>query len=86
MHCFILVFHKTKFYFVPFVVYEIKLNLLPPMLISYSFIFLKTMYTWFHLNETLLLSLFINSLLCYKKSLRYTPFNKNVTPIILGVA
>jgi hypothetical protein len=38
------------------------------MLVSRGFIFLETMYTGFHLDEILLLSFFINSLPCHKKS------------------
>jgi hypothetical protein len=71
-----LLFHNTKFYVIPFVVYRMKWNLLTSLLISWSFIFLEIVYILFHLNETLLFIiffaniLFINSLSYHKKILR----------------
>jgi hypothetical protein len=69
MQNFILEFHNTKFYFVSLVVNEMKRNLLTSMLVSWGFIFLKIVYTRFHLDETLLLSL-SSQFLCHiiKKS------------------
>jgi hypothetical protein len=67
MYDFILEFHNMKFYFVSLIVYVIKWNLLTSILVSWGFIFLETVYTWFHLDETHHLSFFINSLQCHKK-------------------
>jgi hypothetical protein len=41
MYDFILKFYNTKFYVVPLIIYGIKLNSLTPMLILWTFIFLK---------------------------------------------
>jgi hypothetical protein len=46
-----------------------------------GFIFLKTVHTRFHVDETTLLSFFINSLPFHKKILRDNSFIKNETPI-----
>jgi hypothetical protein len=38
------------------------------MLVLLGLIFLETMYIWFHLDETSILSFFIKSLSSYKKN------------------
>ena len=81
MHGFIMEFHNVKIYFVSLVGYAMKWNLLPPMLVSMGFIFLETVYTKFHLDETTLLSFFINSMSCHQNFLCDNSFNKNKTPI-----
>jgi hypothetical protein len=56
---FILKFNNIKFYVVSLVVYVMKWNLMIPMLISRGFNFLEIVYTQFHVDETLLLSVVI---------------------------
>jgi hypothetical protein len=51
------------------------------MLVSWGFIFLKIVYTQFHLDETSHLSFFINSLSCHQKIICDNLFIENETPI-----
>jgi hypothetical protein len=46
-----------------------------------GFHFLEIVYTWFHLNKTLVFSFFINSLPCHQKIIYGSTFIKNETPI-----
>ena len=66
MHGFIMEFHNVKIYFVSLVGYAMKWNLL---------------YTKFHLDETTLLSFFINFMPCHQNFLCGNSFNENETPI-----
>jgi hypothetical protein len=47
------------------------------MLVSWDFIFLEIVYTQFHLDETPLLSFFINSLSCHQKIMCGSSFIEN---------
>jgi hypothetical protein len=85
MHDFILEFHNIKLYFVSLVIYGMKRNLLIPMLVSWGFIYLKTLHIRFNLDETHLLSFFINSLPCYKKFYVMTHLLKMKLPLRLVV-
>jgi heme O synthase-like polyprenyltransferase len=77
MHGFILEFYNTKFYVILLVIYVMKWNLLTPMLVLCDFIFFETVYTQFHIDETHLLSFFINSLSYHQNILCGRSFIEN---------
>jgi hypothetical protein len=79
MHGFILKFHNTKFYFISLVINAMKRNFFNANFKLFHF--LETMYTQFHLDQTIPFSLFINSFSCHQKIIYASSFIENKTPV-----